>query len=239
MDTALPEPVVVAQETEQLIEDDASGTSNIAPELPQLYFWPDLMGYGWCVRKGRYLNVGVGRLSGAAFPAAVARFKDTLRAGGVIAERFLGAWKGHAYLLNATSTRRVHGQGSCSPETQRVWRWRRAVKASWPQLSPASWPPTRCFRRGRGVRPTRASYGTAIGRRFARRHRPPWFSHVPSWLLEAGGRALLSSPRLTRHWLVERAFLHQERRPLPLRETGTYFGHDDSRPGGPRAIDSR
>jgi hypothetical protein len=30
-------------------------------ETPELFFCRDLEGYAWCVRKGRHLNIGIGR----------------------------------------------------------------------------------------------------------------------------------------------------------------------------------
>ena len=46
-------------------------SSAIATNLtPELYFCRDLQGYGWCFRKGEYLNVGLGRLDRRSLPAA-------------------------------------------------------------------------------------------------------------------------------------------------------------------------
>src|SRR5687767_15590782 len=49
---------VVAKEAEFRLED---GDSDADGEIPELFFCRDLEGYGWCVRKGRYLNIGLGR----------------------------------------------------------------------------------------------------------------------------------------------------------------------------------
>ena len=43
-------------------------------ETPELYFAPDLTGYGWCLRKGEYVNVGLGRLDPRGLPAKTAQF---------------------------------------------------------------------------------------------------------------------------------------------------------------------
>ena len=47
-----------------------------------MYFCDDLDGYGWCVRKGEYLNVGLGRRDDHEFPSQVRAFTDWLRATG-------------------------------------------------------------------------------------------------------------------------------------------------------------
>ena len=68
------EGVVVAQEIEFRLDEEMAAACPVRNECPELFFWPDLMGYGWCVRKGDYLNVGAGRLSANSFPASVREF---------------------------------------------------------------------------------------------------------------------------------------------------------------------
>src|SRR4029077_6530331 len=67
-------PLVVAQEAELPLDAGETRSVAIAPEVPELYFCRDLQGYGWCVRKGDYLNVGLGRLDRRSLPAATAQF---------------------------------------------------------------------------------------------------------------------------------------------------------------------
>jgi geranylgeranyl reductase family protein len=90
--------LVVAQEAEMLLPDpDACSVSGT---LPELYFCEDLEGYGWCVRKGAYLNVGLGRRDGNTFPAHVRSFTEWLeKTRGVPTVATRTRWRGHAYLL--------------------------------------------------------------------------------------------------------------------------------------------
>ena len=69
--------------------------------VPELYFCRDLEGYGWCIRKGDYLNVGIGRRRGEAFRSHVATFASFLRASGRVPARATDwrHWRGHAYTL--------------------------------------------------------------------------------------------------------------------------------------------
>ena len=67
-------PVVVAQEAEFLIDSRDRAAFAIEGEAPELYFCRDLKGYGWCFRKQRYLNIGLGRLDRQSLPAATAEF---------------------------------------------------------------------------------------------------------------------------------------------------------------------
>ena len=92
-------PVVAAQEIEFPVEPSEEPHYPIAPETPELYFWPDLQGYGWCFRKARHLNVGVGRIGGTRFGEHVRRFVQFLRASGKAPATLPLRWPGHAYLL--------------------------------------------------------------------------------------------------------------------------------------------
>jgi flavin-dependent dehydrogenase len=209
------EPVVVAQEIEQELNPDAASACRIAPDVPLLYFWPDLMGYGWCVRKGRHLNVGVGRLTQSGFPSAVAEFREVLRARGDVPDEFLKPWKGHAYLLDATSRRDVVDDGvlligdaaglALAPSGEGILA---AVESG---LMAAQ---TLLDAAGDYRAAQLSTYAAALERRFPGRRHASWLAYAPSWLVAAGGSVLLKSPRLTRTWLLDRAFLHRDRPPL-------------------------
>ena len=55
------EVAVVAQEAEFEMNAQQKQNCTIKEEVPELFFTPDLMGYGWVFRKGDYLNIGLGR----------------------------------------------------------------------------------------------------------------------------------------------------------------------------------
>jgi flavin-dependent dehydrogenase len=99
--------IVAAQELELLID---RRSCRVNGETPELYFAPDLTGYGWCLRKGEYVNVGLGRLDPRALPAQTAEFIHFLRTTGRIAiEPSACRWRGHAYQLSGSLSRRVVG----------------------------------------------------------------------------------------------------------------------------------
>jgi len=77
-------PLVVAQEAELAIDPIDAAALNSDPDVPHLDFCRDLKGYGWCLRKGDYLNVGLGRLERRSLPAATAQFVASLEAQGTI-----------------------------------------------------------------------------------------------------------------------------------------------------------
>lgn len=101
--------VVLAQEVE--VELGASHRCPVSGDLPELYFCRDLRGYGWCVRKGGWLNVGLGRLDPHGLPRAVRAFRDELVRAGRVPERFPAAWTGHAYRVYGRPARRIVDDG--------------------------------------------------------------------------------------------------------------------------------
>ncbi|HXK08662.1 MAG TPA: NAD(P)/FAD-dependent oxidoreductase [Vicinamibacteria bacterium] len=107
-----PRPAtVVAREVEFLLEGDTLAACRVEGDRPELYFCPDLRGYGWCFRKGSHLNVGFGRVDEHALPSRVKAFVDWLVGGGRIARPPEGAWRGHAYVVRESQPRRVAGEG--------------------------------------------------------------------------------------------------------------------------------
>ena len=83
----------------------------IAPHVPELFFCRDLQGYGWCVRKGQYLNVGLGRFDPRSLPAATDRFVSFLEKTDRIPPHFPWRWRGHSYAVNAAPRGRVIDDG--------------------------------------------------------------------------------------------------------------------------------
>jgi len=101
---AANEPAVVAQETEFEMNPEQLAGCRIHGNRPELYFCSDMKGYGWCFRKGPYLNVGLGRADSHELTRHVAAFLQFLKAAGRISFE-IPALHGHAYLLHGTSTR--------------------------------------------------------------------------------------------------------------------------------------
>jgi flavin-dependent dehydrogenase len=104
-------PLVVAQEAEFEIPPRDAGRFSTAPERPELYFSSDLLGYGWCFRKERHLNIGLGRLDRHPLPAAMAAFVEFLKSRAIVPRDAAFRWRGHAYLLAEPARRRVAGDG--------------------------------------------------------------------------------------------------------------------------------
>jgi geranylgeranyl reductase family protein len=110
--TEIGQPVV-AQEVEFQMNSEQMASCSVRGEMPELYFCRDMQGYGWCFRKGDYLNVGLGRFNSRGLPDHVHRFSDILkRRGKVPIDLPNGQFRGHAYFLFGRSPRRLIGDAS-------------------------------------------------------------------------------------------------------------------------------
>jgi flavin-dependent dehydrogenase len=106
-----PAATVVARQIEYRLEGEARAACRVRPEQAELYFCRDLLGYGWCVRKGDFLNVGLGRRDPRALPRQLAAFVEFLVDCGRIASPPARGWRGHAYLVREGAPRLLGAEG--------------------------------------------------------------------------------------------------------------------------------
>jgi geranylgeranyl reductase family protein len=109
--SARHEVSVAAQEIEFEMTERQCTQCSIRPEIPELYFCTDMKGYGWCVRKKNFLNVGLGRLDPHALPNHLAAFGTFLKETGKITFDLPAKMLGHSYLLYGHAKRNVAGDG--------------------------------------------------------------------------------------------------------------------------------
>lgn len=209
---------VVAQEIEYPLSGDQAARCRVRGEQPELFFWPDLRGYGWVVRKGAFLNVGAGRLQEGGFPASVQEFVGSLEARGILPPGLPARWKGHAYLLYRSATRALFDERALlvgdaagfalAPSGEGILA---AIESG--LLAAAAIVDAR----GSYTREALAGYGRAITRRFGRRlPAGREASMLPAWIGTWASRALLGTAWTTRRWVIEEGFLHPRRPPLAL-----------------------
>ena len=91
--------VVAAQEVEFEVPASELSKVAVAPDCPELYFCPDLKGYGWCFRKQNILNIGLGRTEADGLTDHVAAFCDFLRQRQRVECTMPVRFHGHAYQL--------------------------------------------------------------------------------------------------------------------------------------------
>jgi len=80
-------------------------------DTPELYFCRDLKGYGWCFRKGDYLNIGLGREGSHHLSEQLEYFCDFLKQRGRIPHDIPNDFHGHAYLLHGHAARKQIDDG--------------------------------------------------------------------------------------------------------------------------------
>ena len=84
---------------------------SICGEIPELYFCADMKGYGWCFRKGDFLNIGLGRLAPHSLPTHVSDFVRFLKKTGKVVIDLHSSMLGHAYLIFRETKRNIAGDG--------------------------------------------------------------------------------------------------------------------------------
>ncbi|MGE3841488.1 MAG: NAD(P)/FAD-dependent oxidoreductase [Vicinamibacterales bacterium] len=205
-------PLVLAQELEvALDETDSCGWGVTDPELPELFFSPDRLGYGWCVRKDAYINVGYGHFACADFQARVSEFKAHLESNRRHIAVTRRAWPGHAYHVYAGSLSGVVADGALlvgdaagladATSGEGILR---AVESG------AMAADTIVAGGGRRDAQALLPYAEAFRARYGKPPRIPAARNRPATgALAAIGRHLLRSPWFTRKVLLERWFLHQ------------------------------
>ena len=195
---------VVAKEAEFRL--DGRGTT-VDAMVPELFFCHDLEGYGWCVRKGHYLNVGLGRRTNVHFNDHVRQFSDFLERSGKAPGASRVTWRGHAYLTSGVGARPVVDEGLllvgdaagvAYPESGEGIR--PAIESA--VLAARSLTAAAESRRRDDLLPYQASIA----------HLHPQSVPVPALqraVMTMAGRALLRSRWFTRHLVLDRWFLRR------------------------------
>ena len=211
------ETAVAAQEIEFQMSPAQKAACPVMGEVPELFFSPDLKGYGWVFRKGDYLNIGLGREDKSRLSGHVQRFCAWLQDQGRIPPDLPDKFRGHAYLLYHHATRRLVEDG--------VVLIGDSAGLAYPQS-------------GEGIRPAvesalmaaqvivdcRGDYGRdrmrpyidRLEARFGRREPAPgWAERLPAGFKQAAARLLMKSRWFSRNILTARWFLHMQDEPLP------------------------
>lgn len=203
---------VTAQEVEFELSPEQAAACSVAPDTPELFFTPELDGYGWVFRKGNVLNIGLGRTAGGKLGESVAAFTAWLQQQGKIPVDIPQRFHGHAYLFYPQRRpRRVVDDG--------VLLIGDAAGLAYPQS-------------GEGIRPavesallaadviraagdyraaTLAPYAAQLDARFgARQAEPAALPWLPSPVKRFLARRLLVNPQFTRRVVLDRWFLHRQ-----------------------------
>ena len=204
------EAAVTAKEIEFEMDARQLAACRVRADTPELYFCEDLNGYGWCLRKGSYLNIGLGRAGHERLAEHLRDFCDFLRQRGRISGSIPDRFRGHAYLLRGLSPRKPVADG--------VLLVGDAVGLAYPQS-------------GEGIRPAVESgliaaavvvaaegdyreqrlqaYPERLSARFGS-DAAAGADRVPGFLRKLLAQALLGSRLATRHVVLDRWFLRAQ-----------------------------
>lgn len=211
------EQVVAAQEIEFEMTPQQRAACRAQPEVPELFFLPELNGYAWIFRKGDWLNIGLGREDNDNISGHVQAFRDHLIAQGKVSPDIPAKFKGHAYLLYHHARRDLLQDG--------VLLIGDAAGLAYPESGEGIRPAVEsALLAGQVIRELGGSYEAErlqpyydqLTARFGdRQPAPELIERVPEGL-----KRLLAVPLLQTHWfvrkvLVERWFLHRDLPALP------------------------
>jgi len=202
------EPIVAAQEYE--VPLDPAEDCPVRPEAPELYFAPDLKGYGWCFRKQGVVNVGYGRFGSERLSAHVAGFLDFLRGRGRLPASVTGRLKGHAYLIYGSAPRPLVDNGVLLVGDAAGLAYAQSGEGIRPAVESGLLAARVLLgAQGRFRREDLAPYRRQIEVRFGQRDAKPGLARlIPSRVLQALGATVLGSSWLTRRIVLDRWFLH-------------------------------
>jgi len=105
------EPAIAAKEIEFEMNPVQRDDCRVRGDTPELYFCPDLKGYGWCFRKGDYLNIGLGHEDNHQLSDRLKDFCSFLKQRGRIPQDIPDNFHGHAYLLYGHTVRKQLDDG--------------------------------------------------------------------------------------------------------------------------------
>jgi len=209
---------VIAREIEFEMTPAQQRACAVRPDLPAIVFGRDLHDRGWVLRKGDWLNVGLGRQDGSDLSRRADEFLTWLTATGRIPVGVPRELRSHAFLLHADSPRPLaaesvllvgdaagvasaHSGEGIRPAVESGLLAARAIAAGIRR------PPIEMSR----------AYARAVlsrfGARYGRPH-PGLAGRLPESWRHALVRRALASPWFARRFVVDRWFLHRNQAAL-------------------------
>jgi geranylgeranyl reductase family protein len=205
------ERAISAQEIEFELNDAQAARCSVTGERPELYFCDDLKGYGWCFRKGNYLNVGLGREGNHRLAEHVQTFARALAEQGRIPADLPGKFKGHAYLLYAHGNRPVIADGVMIIGDAAGLAYTQSGEGIRPAIESGLMAAANVLAVNRDYRRERLSqYETDLRSRFGERGEAPALSMLPAKLRLGLARALMQTQWFARNVVLDRWFLHAQ-----------------------------
>lgn len=211
------ELVVAAQEIEFEMTPEQREACPVQGHVPELFFAPDLCGYGWVFRKGDYLNVGLGREDNERFSEHLQAFRDYLIDEGRVPADTATKFKGHAYLLYHHAQREVLRDGVLLIGDSAGLAYPESGEGIRPAIESGLLAGQAIAEAGGDFRAeTLRPYQQALEARFgARQPAPSLMERIPLGLKRWAAGPLMQNHWFVRNVLVERWFLHRHVPGLP------------------------
>jgi flavin-dependent dehydrogenase len=204
------EEIIAAQSAEFALSRDQERSCTVSADTPALFFCRDMKGYGWLFRKGRYLNVGLGRMDRLHLARHTRDFCAFLHQRGDLPAGAAGTFRGHAYLLyEREGGRRRVGDGALLIGDAAGVAFPQSGEGILSAVESALLAANAILEangdfRGDNLEP----YAARLDARFGGSELPS--SPLSSALLRSLGARLLSSRWFTRHVVLDRWFLHTQ-----------------------------
>lgn len=210
------ERTVVAQEIEFPMTPEQQTECSVSGDVPELFFCKDLEGYGWVVRKGNYLNVGLGREDTHKLTEHVAAFSQFLKQRGKIPTDTPDKFPGHAYLLYPHAIRELIQDGVLLIGDAAGLAYPQSGEGIRPAVESAMMA-ARVIRQvaGQYSKKNLQAYYQQLTERFGERQpAPDLMERLPQSIKEFVAHRLLGSRWFAQHVVMNNWFLHRQQAPL-------------------------
>ncbi len=203
------ETVVAAQEVEFPLSETQAEQCAAVAEVPELYFCPDLKGYGWVFRKGGYLNVGLGREDNHKLSEHVSAFLRWLKAEGRVPHDTPEKLGGHAYLLYNHAPRPLVADAALLIGDAAGLAYPQSGEGIRPAVESALLAADAIWQAGGDYSlPRLACYERRMRERFGARMAKSVTDYMPEGLKRVLGAGLMSNPWFARKVVIDNWFLH-------------------------------
>ena len=210
------EDAVVAMVGEFAMTPEQTRLCPVQGDTPALYFCRDLLGYGWLLRKGNYLNVGLGRLDQHNIGQHLREFQTFLEQRGELPSGLAEHFHGHAYLLYGGNNGRSRvSDGALLIGDAAGIAHRQSGEGILPAIESAKLAAdTIIAARGDYRRSCLEQYEAHLAKRLGSGGRESASPLRMSGLARFFGARFLESRWFARHIVLNRWFLHTDRQPL-------------------------
>lgn len=208
---------VVAQEAEFEMTAAQKQICTIKEEIPELFFTPDLMGYGWVFRKGDYLNIGLGREDKSKLSGHVKDFCEYLSSIGKIPDDITQKYNGHAYLLYNHARRHMSADGVLLIGDAAGLAYSQSGEGIKPAVESAMIATDIIRQCADDYTSTQLQpYIEQMEARFGKRNpAPDWLERLPMSIKKVFARKLMKTHWFTKKIIIEQWFLQSHQPQLP------------------------